>query len=89
MKVVINKRHGGFGLSDEAILWLCERVAKEGIANIERHNPLLVECVEALGNKANGEFARLDVVEIPDGINYTVEEDGGVEWIAEQHRTWG
>lgn len=34
----------------------------------DRNDPLLVQAVEALGEKADGNYARLKVVEIPDGI---------------------
>ena len=56
--------------------------------DIERHDPILVEVVEELGDKANGRCAELDVIEIPDGVDYEVQEYDGKEWIAERHRTW-
>ena len=55
----------------------------------DRTDKDLVEAVEVLGEKANGDLASLCVVEIPDGIEYTIEEYDGIEWIAEVHRTWG
>lgn len=58
----------------------------------ERHDPLLVACVEALGGEhrkgASGEYSELAVVEIPDGVEYQIEEYDGKEWIAERHQTW-
>jgi len=42
-----------------------------------------------MGDKAKGDHAELKVVEIPDDVNYIVEEYDGLEQIAEQHRTWG
>ena len=56
--------------------------------DIERHDPALVQAVEELGNNANGAHAELAVVEIPDGIDYIIEEYDGIEHIAEKHRTW-
>ena len=44
--------------------------------------------VQELGDKANGRCAELKVVEIPDGVDYQVEEYDGKEWVAETHRTW-
>ena len=32
--------------------------------------------------------SRLKVVEIPDGIEWQIEEYDGKEWVAETHRTW-
>ena len=55
---------------------------------IERHDPALIQAVEELGSKANGSHAELSVVEIPDGVDYIVEEYDGMEHIAEAHRTW-
>lgn len=57
--------------------------------DIERHDPVLVQVVEEMGDKANGDHAELKVVEIPDDVNYIIEEYDGLEHIAEQHRTWG
>ena len=54
----------------------------------ERDDPILVQVVEELGDKANGKNAKLKVVEIPDGTNYSIGEYDGIEHIAENHRTW-
>ena len=54
----------------------------------ERTDPDLVAAVEALGEEANGLRASLLVVEIPDDVDWYIEEYDGHEWIAETHRTW-
>ncbi len=41
----------------------------------------LVAVVEALGDEASGVFAELRIVEIPDGMNYTIDDYGGVETV--------
>ena len=56
--------------------------------DIERHDPALVQAVEELGNNANGAHAELAVVEIPDDVDYIIQEYDGNEHIAEAHRTW-
>ena len=53
-----------------------------------RTDPTMIQVVEELGAKANGRFAELKLVEIPDGMNYTIEDYDGMEHIAEVHRTW-
>lgn len=53
-----------------------------------RADPKLIQVVKELGKKANGACAHLKIVEIPEGIEWTVEEYDGLEWIAEKHRTW-
>jgi len=120
MKVVINRCHGGFGLSNEAFEIL---LASKGIAfeiqnrdigfgrneNVyyeaghlndddyylwdidfcgDRSDPALVAVVELLGEKANGWASDLKVVEIPDDVEWFIGEYDGMEWVAEQHRTW-
>ena len=114
-KVVINVRHGGFGLSQEAVEWLREhnypageacKLAGEkyqdgsGYVNsfvapvVPRRNDDfrtaegLIAVVEELGDWANGEHADLEIVEVPDSVDWTIEEYDGAEWVAEEHRTW-
>lgn len=91
-KIVINKCFGGFGLSPEAILWLHERncpFVEFTDSNESRTCPLLVECVEELGEKSFGACASLKVVEIPDGVEWTIDEYDGKESIEEKHQSWG
>lgn len=102
MKIVINNRCGGFGLSKRATVWLAERgleIATPDQAEwgfdwspsedeLPRHHPLLVEVVETLGEKSWGTYAKLRVIEIPDDTDYLVCAYDGDEWIAEAHKTW-
>lgn len=46
-----------------------------------RQDPILIEVVEELGNKASGRFGRLEVVEIPDNCYYKIDEYDGIETI--------
>ena len=89
MKVVINKCFGGFGLSKEAYKFLNIPWDGYGFEFIEdRSNHTLVKCVEALGDEASGSFAKLKVVEIPDGVEWEIDEHDGMERVAEKHRKW-
>lgn len=55
---------------------------------IPRDSELLLQVIEELGKDANGGLASLKVVEIPDGVEWCIEEYDGAEWVAEKHRTW-
>lgn len=53
-----------------------------------RSHPLIVCVVEELGEKANGPHAKLKVVEIPDDVEWFIDDYDGIEHIAENHRSW-
>ena len=53
-----------------------------------RTDLLLIEVVEALGDEAGGSHAKLKIVDIPDDIEWILQEYDGWEWVAEKHRTW-
>lgn len=56
---------------------------------IERNDPDLVCVVEKLGEEANGILTVLKIIDIPDGVEYTVVSDEcGREHVAEKHRIW-
>lgn len=89
--VVINECYGGFGLSQVAIDVMAKLDAKTQIKEWEelrRDDPSLVKVVRELGAKANGEYAALKIVEVPDGVKWTVFDYDGMEHVAEVHRTW-
>jgi len=56
--------------------------------DVERDDIDLIAIVEQLKEKSWGRFAKLEIVEIPDDVNWQIEEYDGLEWIAETHRTW-
>lgn len=74
-KVVYNACYGGFSLSKEA----AEMLAAEGVesADMARHDPRLVKVVEALGDKANGRYAKLRIAEVEGP--YRIDEYDGSE----------
>jgi hypothetical protein len=93
MKIVINGCYGGFGLSEEA---LEEYKRKANIIDpdfyywdIDRTCPILVEMVERMmDDPIDTPYSDLKVVEIPDDVEWQLEEYDGAEWVAEKHRTW-
>lgn len=90
-KIVINCEHGGFGLSEQAQLRYRELAGiplSEFRWQLDRSDPHLVHVVEELGAQANGPYAQLKVVEIPDGVIWQIDEYDGCEWVCEAYRTW-
>lgn len=92
-KVVINADYGGFKISEEAVEWLRNEGADPaqvvfidefvgGWTGLERHDPLLVRCVETLGERANGRYAALEVRLIKQPL-YRIREYDGAESIEE------
>lgn len=95
--IVINACFGGFSLSEEAQKALGIRGAYPDNEDFDiesdnwdayRADHRLVQTVRNLGPKANGGFAQLKIVTIPDGVDWTIKEYDGQEHIAEVHRTW-
>ena len=56
--------------------------------NIARNDSALIQLVEENASVYAGRHATLKVVDIPDDVEWEIEEYDGVEWIAEKHRTW-
>jgi hypothetical protein len=89
MKVVINRCFGGFELSKQAYKFLGLTWDGYGFEfDDKRTDPNLIECVKTLGDKASGYNAELKVVEIPDDIEWEINDYDGMEIIEEVHRSW-
>jgi len=90
-KIVINSCYGGFSLSTKAVDRLLELGYKVEIGGREvpRDEVRLIQVVGELEGKANGGCAELRIIEIPDGVDWEIEEYDGMEWVAERHRRWG
>ena len=58
------------------------------LSTSHREDPVLIECIEELGEKANGKYAQLEVVEIPDGLDYVIDDYDGIETLHENVRCW-
>jgi len=57
--------------------------------NIDRDDPLLIQVIDELGEEANDKYSELKIVEIPDDIEWEIDEYDGMETIHERHRSWG
>lgn len=91
MEIVINNCYGGFGLSKEALDEYCKRTNRDDVyeSQIPRDDEVLIQLVREMGKAVNSRVSELKIVDIPDGINWQIEEYDGMEWVAETHRTWG
>lgn len=58
------------------------------IHDFDRSDPDLVWVVENMGEKVNSRYSSLAIVEIPNDVEFEIEEYDGNEWVAEVHRTW-
>jgi hypothetical protein len=65
-----------------------EKISVPYHREIARDDPDLVAVVRELGDAAGGKCAKLEIVEIPDGVKWQIEEYDGSEHVAEAHRTW-
>ncbi len=53
-----------------------------------RTHPLLLRVVEELGDAANGPYAKLKIVDVPDGVEWHLDYYDGIESVEEVHRSW-
>lgn len=101
MKIAVNRCYGGFGLSpliyaELGIAWDGYGYLRNEDLDIEsdnyyayRQDPRLIAAIEKVGvDKASGELAEIKIVEIPDGVEWEIDEYGGIETIHEKHRSW-
>ena len=91
MKIVINGRFGGFGLSQAGHDELARRLGLPAAfyaEDIPRTDPDLVQMVEDNPGLYGGSFSRLYVVDVPDDVEWDIHDYDGREHVAEKHRTW-
>ena len=57
--------------------------------DIERNDTDLIKVIEMLGcEKASGELSKLSIVEVPDDIQWEIDDYDGMESVHELHRSW-
>ena len=89
MEIVVNRCFGGYSLSKDAYKFL--GMEWDGFGYIyegDRTNPKLIDCIRHLGHEANGRCAKLEIIDIPEGANYYIDEYDGQEIIREAHSSW-
>lgn len=55
------------------------------VGDIERTDPDLIEVIEDLGDSANGRHAKLEIIDIPDGLDYHILSSWGDEYVVPRH----
>lgn len=93
VKVVKNDCFGGFGLSGLALQRLAEITGRkvrdlDYISDEARTAPELIQVVEELGKAASCSYAELVIVEVPEDVDWYIDNYNGLEIITECHRTW-
>jgi hypothetical protein len=58
------------------------------LRKIPRADPQLIQVVQEMGEAVNGGCAQLKIVEVPDGVEWEIDEYDGNEHVAEKHRIW-
>ena len=53
-----------------------------------RTDEVLISIVEDLGSEANGKYADLKIVEIPDDLDYVIDDYDGIETLHQNIPTW-
>jgi hypothetical protein len=58
------------------------------ITELNREDPILVQVVEELGTLANDRYSELRIADVPDDIEWYIDDYDGIETVREIHRTW-
>jgi len=91
MRVVYNACYGGFGLSEEGLMLYNDLRKQTGLPIVKwdgeikhRHDPILLDVIDQLEEKANGNFSNLKIHEISDKYAncYKIREYNGLERVA-------
>lgn len=102
MKIVINRCFGGFcvsravfeklGMEWDGYGYICnQELGIESDNYYEyRTDTRLIAAIEDVGAKAaSGDSAQLKIVEIPDNVEWEIDEYDGIETVREVSRSWG
>jgi len=78
-------------LKYNVILFYKEHISNDSLfleQDLERDDPDLVKVVEEMGKEADGRYAQLKIIDVPNDVKWHISEYDGLERVAEDHRTW-
>lgn len=86
-KVAYNACYGGYNFSDKAIEWFNQEYGtnyqyRHELADLPRHDPRIIECIETLGSDAGGSCSHLKI-KVIDCPMYFIDEYDGSESVVE------
>lgn len=84
MKIVIHRGYGRFHIPFAFYDEYCN--SGNACTMITRTTPELIEWVER--HPSDCSTRGLKVVDIPDDVEWEIEEKDGDEWVSEKHRRW-
>jgi hypothetical protein len=86
-KIAIHPKYGGFSLPADITSTMEAKGLDFDPWDYEiRNHPILIQAVEE-GVKS-GRIKWIKIIEIPDDVDWIINEYDGAEWVAERHRTW-
>ena len=73
--------------------WSCNFYSNEEYVSMsrtdDRTNLHLIAVIEEMGEEADGDYAQLEIIEIPDDVDWYIDYYDGIETVREKHRSWG
>lgn len=75
--------------SFSSIVKFGDKVYNLGRDDKVRTDPDVVAVVEEMGQQADGWAAKLKVVDVPDGVQWEIDEYDGIESVREISQSWG
>lgn len=101
MKIVINRCYGGFSLSNKVMRHLGFEADDYGYVenssfNIDDNNyqayrthPALIDAIETIGlEESSGTYSELRIINIPDDMDWYIEDYDGLESVHEHHKSF-
>lgn len=101
MKIAVNKCFGGFSVTEAIFKELGLEYNGYGFLsnnilgiddddyNAYRADKRLISAIEKIGeDESSGDHADIQIIEIPDDVEWEIDEYDGIETIHEKHRSW-